>query len=253
MSAVLDRALVLPVFTAHPSEARRRTILEKLDSIASQLDRLEYCQLLPGEQSEAMAAITAEIEAFWFTDIVRSDRPTVLDEIRHGLGLVSETLFEIVPRVYRTLQESFARSFPGEARPVPPLLRFGSWIGGDRDGNPHVTAEVTREAVRLHQQSILRHYLKQIDELGRRLSHSKHFLEPGAALCDSLAADAALLPEAIKPDCLEPYRQKCAFIAARLRRTLEGVGTSAPTGAASGQRPSPAHTARPASYAATWP
>ena len=108
VSAVLDRALVLPVFTAHPSEARRRTILEKLDSIASQLDRLEYCQLLPGEQSEAVAAITAEIEAFWFTDIVRSDRPTVLDEIRHGLGLVSETLFEIVPRVYRTLQESFA-------------------------------------------------------------------------------------------------------------------------------------------------
>jgi phosphoenolpyruvate carboxylase len=92
VASMLERALVRPVFTAHPSEARRRTILEKIDAIASQLDRLEYCQLLPSERAEAMSAITAEVEAFWFTDIVRNDRPTVLDEIRHGLGLVSATL-----------------------------------------------------------------------------------------------------------------------------------------------------------------
>ena len=101
VAAMLDRALVRPVFTAHPSEARRRTILEKLDAIATQLDRLEYCQLLPSERAEAISAITAEVETFWFTDIVRDERPTVLDEMRHGLGLVSDTLFDIVPRVYR--------------------------------------------------------------------------------------------------------------------------------------------------------
>ncbi|MES1213005.1 MAG: phosphoenolpyruvate carboxylase, partial [Singulisphaera sp.] len=225
IAALLQRALVRPVFTAHPSEARRRTILEKLDSIARQLDRLEYCQLLPSERAEAMSAITAEVEAFWFSDIVRNERPTVLDEIRHGLGLVSDTLFEIVPRVYRDFEEALARTFPDERIPLPPLLRFGSWIGGDRDGNPHVTPQVTREAVRLHQETVLKFYLKQVRELGRRLSHSSHFLQPGAALVESLAVDDKLLPEARRPGELEPYRQKCRYIAARLQRTLDNLKT----------------------------
>jgi phosphoenolpyruvate carboxylase len=228
ISALLGRALVRPVFTAHPSEARRRTILEKLDAIAGQLDRLEYRQLLPTERAAAISAITAEVEACWFSDIVRNERPTVLDEIRHGLGLVSETLFEVVPRVYRDVETSLARSFPDDSMPVPALLRFGSWIGGDRDGNPHVTPEVTREAVRLHQETILKHYLQQVRELGRRLSHSRHFLDPGAALVASMAADEALLPEARRPGDLEPYRQKCRYIAARLQRTIDNLKKTPP-------------------------
>ncbi|HEY1599459.1 MAG TPA: phosphoenolpyruvate carboxylase [Pirellulales bacterium] len=228
VASTLERALVRPVFTAHPSEARRRTILEKIDSIATQLDRLEYCQLLPGERAEAIATITAEVEAFWFTDIVRTERPTVLDEIRHGLGLVSATLFEMVPRVYRNLEEALANTFPGEAPAVPPLLRFGSWIGGDRDGNPHVTADVTRQAVRLHQETILRHYITQVTELGRRLSHSSHFLQPGEALLDSLVIDEAILSEAKRYGELEPYRQKCGYIVERLQRTLDLLATAVP-------------------------
>ena len=108
---MLKNALVLPVFTAHPSEARRRTVLEKLDAIAGQFDQLEYLRLVPSERAEALDEIAGEIETFWLTDIIRDHRPTVLDEIRQGLGMVCETLFEIVPQVYRNLEVA-AKTYP---------------------------------------------------------------------------------------------------------------------------------------------
>ena len=219
--SVLKSALVLPVFTAHPSEARRRTVLEKLDAIARRFDQLEYVRLVPCERARALDAIAAEIETFWLTDIVRDHRPTVVDEIRQGLGMVCDTLFEIVPHVYRSLEGALARTYPEDGGRVPAFLRFGSWIGGDRDGNPNVTHDVTLDAVRLHQETILRHYLTQVQELGRQLSFSRHFLQPGADLVRSLEVDASLLPELSDDNDREPYRNKCRFIAARLQQTLE--------------------------------
>lgn len=231
LAGVLQTALVLPVFTAHPSEARRRTILEKLDAIAQQFDRLEYVRLVPSERTQSLDAIAAQIETFWLTDIVRDHRPTVLDEIRHGLGMVCETLFEIVPQVYRSLEGALARTYPelsANGTHVPPFLRFGSWIGGDRDGNPNVTHDVTGDAIRLHQETILRHYMAQVVELGRWLSFSQHFLEPGADLMRSLAVDEKLVPSLEENGDREPYRRKCRFIVARLEETLAHSQTAAP-------------------------
>ncbi len=228
LAGVLQIALVLPVFTAHPSEARRRTVLEKLDAIARQFDRLEYVRLVPSERAQSLDAIAAQIETFWLTDIVRDHRPTVIDEIRHGLGMVCDTLFEIVPQVYRSLEGALARTYPELAGPVPPFLRFGSWIGGDRDGNPNVTHDVTRDAVRLHQETILRYYVAQVVELGRRLSFSKHFLKPGAELVRSLEVDETRVPDLQEFGDREPYRRKCRFIVARLEQTLEHSQTAVP-------------------------
>ena len=228
LGEVLGRAQVVPVFTAHPSEARRRTILEKLDRIAGHLDRLEYARLLPGEQAEALAEIAAEIESFWLSDIVRDSRPCVADEIRQGLGMVSETLFEVVTRLYRNFEGSLARTFPDFKGRVPSLLRFGTWIGGDRDGNPHVTPEVTAEAVRMQQELVLGHYLERVVELGQRLSHSRNWLRPGVKLLASLAADGDELPEVREATDREPYRQKCRYIEERLRRTLAFAGSTVP-------------------------
>ena len=112
LADVLGRALVLPVFTAHPSEARRRSVLEKLDSIAAWLTRLESTDLLPTERTEATDAIASEIETLLLTDIVRDERPKVLDEIRHCLGLVAAPLLEIVPRVYRDLERARREPIP---------------------------------------------------------------------------------------------------------------------------------------------
>lgn len=223
ITALLDQALVAPVFTAHPSEARRRTLLEKLDVIARQLDRLEYRELLPREQESAVVAIHEEVEGLWLSELVRSKRPTVLDEVRQGLSMVG-CLFDVAPHIYRELELYLRRATPeGNAAPVASFLRFGSWTGGDRDGNPNVTHRVTASTIKLQQEVILKQYLKRIEELGRRLSHSSLVLPVSEVFWQSLARDRELLPELSQVDNLEPFRAKCRAIAARLRRTLEYV------------------------------
>jgi len=217
---LFQRSLIGPVFTAHPSEARRLTVLEKLSAISRELDRLEYAALLPAERDAALAVIGEQIETFWLTDIVRVVRPTVLDEVRQGLEVVENSLFEVVPRLYRSLETALKTVFPDQEWQVPSLLRFGSWIGGDRDGNPNVTHDVTVDAVRLHQETVLKHYLKEIEALGRRLSHSGHFIKPSERFRDSLERDVGYFPEIASQIEREPYRAKCRFIAARLERTL---------------------------------
>lgn len=224
LKAVLDQALVRPVFTAHPSEARRRTILEKLVVIADTLENLEYRSLLPEEVQEARSSIETQVEALWLSDMIRDDRPTVTDEIRHGLGMVAETLFEIVPRVYRTLEQAIEQGYPGVGAAMPSFLKFGSWIGGDRDGNPFVLPEVTIQAVRLHRQTVLQQYLEQVAALGRELSHSSHQFQPGEALLASLAGDRKLLGATSGRNAQEPYREKCQHIVTRLKATLAADG-----------------------------
>ncbi|WP_422928700.1 phosphoenolpyruvate carboxylase [Singulisphaera sp. PoT] len=217
----LAQALVCPVFTAHPSEARRRTSLEKLASIARQLDRVEYGQALPIEREQAIAAIAEEVETYWLSEVIRAERPSVLDEVRQGLGLVEARLLDVVPRVYRKLEEALDKVYPGRDWQVPAFLQFGSWIGGDRDGHPHVTHDVTAEAVKLQQETILRFYLTRVQDLWRRLSHSDHFVKHGPAFLESLARDAAVLPEVAPGTEHESYRLKCRMIIAKLNRTLD--------------------------------
>ena len=221
IAGLLEHALVAPVFTAHPSEARRRTLLEKLDVMARQLDRLEYRELLPREQEAALVAIHEEVEGLWLSELVRSKRPTVLDEVRQGLSMVG-CLWDVAPHIYRELELYLRRmAEDGAPTPVASFLRFGSWTGGDRDGNPNVTHQVTAATIKLQQESILKQYLARVDELGRRLSHSSLVLPVSDESRASLARDRDLLPELEFADDHEPFRAKCRAIAGRLRRTLQ--------------------------------
>ena len=220
--ALLENGLIVPVFTAHPSESRRRTLREKLTAISRQLDLMEYTRLPPREREASLAEIVEEIETFWFTDLVRGERPSVLDEVAQGLGVVGDTLFKVVPRLYRQTETALRRIYPELAlSAVPSFLRFGGWIGGDRDGNPSVTHDVTAEAVRMQQTTTLRRYLAHVEELGRRLSH---------AASSSPHADGAA-------EQREPYRTRCRAIGARLRQTLEYVQTVRPQWTAEDARP----------------
>lgn len=220
---LLARGLIVPVFTAHPSEARRRTILEKLDSITRLMDKLESEQLFPREREAAFAEIREEIETFWLSSLVRDERPTVLDEVRQSAGMV-HSLLEVVPRLYRELEAALQRVYPElSTKCLTSFLRFGSWIGGDRDGHPRVTHAVTREAVRVQQEAILQHYLTRIEQMGRRLSISEDCLRSGTddrltrrRDHDSSARDSSLAER-------EPYRSRCRHIAARLAATLDYV------------------------------
>ncbi len=216
---LLQTTLIGPVFTAHPSEARRKTILEKLEMISGQLDQREYTLQLPRERRAAEAVIAEELETYWLSALVRSERPSVLDEVRQGVGMVS-CLLEVVPRIYREMESVLTRYYPESAFCVPAFLCFGSWIGGDRDGNPNVTPTVTAQAVRLQQEVILRHYQARVEELGARLSQSEHFLTPSSAFRDALRRGAELLSDLDVGEQHEPYRGQCRIIGARLERTL---------------------------------
>lgn len=217
---LLERAIVVPVFTAHPSEARRRTILEKTASISQHLDKIEFTELTPDEVEGELANVAEAIEAHWLSDTIRAKRPTVLDEVRQNLELVESRLLPLVPMFYRRLEHSLARHYPDRDWHTPSFLRFGSWIGGDRDGHPSVTHSVTTEAIKLQHSTAIRHYLTLTETLWRTLSQSTEFLPPGQKIIDSLKADCERLN--LPPDDFrEPYRAKSRMIAERLRRTLQ--------------------------------
>ncbi|HEY2158461.1 MAG TPA: phosphoenolpyruvate carboxylase, partial [Isosphaeraceae bacterium] len=235
----LDRALIRRVFTAHPSEARRRTILGKLAAISRQLDRKETTQLTPSERERLLAEIAEEVETLWFSETIRQSRPTVQDEVRHGLNMVEGGLLEVVPRLYRNFEAGLRKTFPGHEWRVPAFLRFGSWIGGDRDGHPGVSPRATVEAIRLQQESLIEHYINRVDDLWRRLSHSDRFSPPSEALRESIERDRALFPDVTITPEHEPYRAKCRLVAAKLGRTLDYVREVEPSWAECGRPPDP--------------
>jgi phosphoenolpyruvate carboxylase len=171
---LLERVLVVPVFTAHPTEVARRTVLFKRRRIAAALEALDRLPLTAVEAAAQEAWITADITTLWQTDEVRRRRPSVVDEVRMGLDYYADVLIDTVPDVYAEMSAAFGAldGVDTPARELPRTVRFGSWIGGDRDGNPHVTPEVTRAALQLARETVLDHYLRSLEALVERLSSS---------------------------------------------------------------------------------
>jgi phosphoenolpyruvate carboxylase len=226
LQQVLDRLEIVPVMTAHPTEAARRTLLEKHRRIADLLADFDNEHLAARQRDELQTLLAAEIEAVWQTDEVRHTQPTVLDEVNNTLYYFDATLFDAVPTLLEELERQLSAYFPGvQLREDATPLRFGSWVGGDRDGNPFVTPEVTWETVRLQQRLVLRKYLTHVADLSRRLSESSRFAPASAELLDSIASDAEAMPELAarveRRNPEEPYRQKLSFIYARLENTLQ--------------------------------
>jgi phosphoenolpyruvate carboxylase len=228
--AMLAGLRVELVFTAHPTQAKRRTVLATLGRISRHLDQLSDARgsaLLAPEREAIEEHLRAELTALWQTDETRAERPTVLDEVAGGLYYFEHSLFDVVPRVYRTLEAALARSYPGERFAIPPFLRFGSWIGGDRDGNPYVTLDVTARAVRLHADTAIRCYLRAVDALIDQLSPSIRQVSVAAPLLDSLARDEDLFPlhadEIRERNPFELYRRKLSFIRKKLEATRDRV------------------------------
>jgi phosphoenolpyruvate carboxylase len=173
--AALLKIKVVPVFTAHPTEVARRTVLSKRRRIASNLEQLDRLPL-PGTEALGLEeAIASEITALWQTDEVRVQRPQVTDEIRMGLDHYPASIFESLPRLYTEICEAFREVYGMEllSDQVPEVLSFGSWIGGDRDGNPFVTPESTREALERARNTVLTHYVSEIERVVEQLSSSR--------------------------------------------------------------------------------
>ena len=227
--AALRKIKVVPVFTAHPTEVTRHTVLYKRRRISAALERLDQLPLAYGEASEYEAQILAEITSLWQSDEVRLKKPTVRDEIHMGLDYFPMVLFDTLPRLYQELEESLQEVYrPEECGKLPELLSFGSWIGGDRDGNPSVTSRSTQEALRMARYRIIEHYLGEIAILGGHLSVSTRRIRVLPALSDRLRYyDSRLGEEHSRWKRIseaEIYRCLLDYISARLRDSREAPG-----------------------------
>ena len=229
LRSLFARTRYIPVFTAHPTESKRRTIMESLRRIYETAEQLDQGRISKAQRQEIIEALEAEIQILWKTDEVRAQRPRVKDEIRNGLYYFRESLFEAVPRIYRNLDKALNGIYgPGHGIEVSRLFRFGSWIGGDRDGNPYVKPETTETALRLHMREAICHYLRLLDELRHRLTQSSRLVTPSPEFSASLADDDARYGAACFGDhphrfAAEPYRRKLTIMRYRLRQTLREV------------------------------
>ena len=227
--AALREVMVTPVFTAHPTEVARQTVLLKRRRIAEQLERLDRLPLTDAEALRCEQAIHAEIISLWQTDEVRQTKPTVDDEIRMGLRYFRLSLFETLPRIYAEVAESM-REVYGVALDVaelPNLLSFGSWIGGDRDGNPLVKPECVKDALEQARSMILREYIRDVEFLSDCLSSSVRQAGVSAEIVSRLAQYKGSLPGAAMrwgPDnTTELYRRFLSYVVYRLQRSREGA------------------------------
>ena len=224
LQALLDQAQIHMVFTAHPTESKRRTTLTKLHRISKATTRLVVENLSPDEKDDILKFILEEVVSVWQSEEIRQVKLTVPDEVKGNLYYFEDTLSLVIPKIYHELERSLKKAFPKTAWNVPPFLRFGSWIGGDRDGNPFVTPEVTVETIRLLRSAALRLHIHAIEELSHRLSSSEKQTPISAALAESLARDATLFPvlaESLSRHIpFERYREKCNYIHEKLLRTL---------------------------------
>ncbi|MDX6718801.1 MAG: phosphoenolpyruvate carboxylase, partial [Solirubrobacteraceae bacterium] len=216
------------VMTAHPTEARRRTTVNKLARIFALLRSLDERVPVPGEREEVRRRIAAAVQELWGTDELRTASTTVLDEVRAGLIYFTSTLARVVPAIYRDLDAAVRESYPDDDVVVPPLLTFGSWMGGDRDGNPHVTPQMTAAALELMKDACLTYLEQAVGALAGRVTLSACVAGEPRELRELLAEAEARAPALAghlhERNPGEPYRRLFKLLAERVRATRTGGG-----------------------------
>jgi len=208
-------ALVSPVLTAHPTEVRRKSTIDREMEIAALLDRRERVQLTQEEIEASDEQLRRAVLTLWQTNLLRRTKLTVLDEVANGLSFYDYTFLHEVPRLHCALEDRLNEGEGGASGELASFLRMGSWIGGDRDGNPFVTAEVMRGTLRLQSSRVLRFYLEELHALGAELSLAAHL----ADVSDELRALAQRSPDTSPHRSGEPYRLAVSGIYARLTAT----------------------------------
>jgi len=225
--AALRQVRVMPVFTAHPTEVARRTVLLKRRRIAQHLERLDDLPLSDADAAQLETAILAEITALWQSDQVRVEKPLVTDEIRMGLDHYPMSIFETLPKLYAEIADSFQSVYRIALKQseMPELLYFGSWIGGDRDGNPFVTPDSTREALERARNVIIGHYVTELQRAIDQLSSSCRQMPVSEELRRRLEEYTAGIGDEharlARISSSELYRRFLNFVLIRLLQTRE--------------------------------
>jgi len=228
VQCLLDNLAYIPVFTAHPTESKRRTIHEALRRIFIISEELETSRLSRIQKDDIYTKLERHIRILYESNEVRISKLKVIDEVTNGLYYFRECLFSSIPETYHYLENAIKRTYGTDpAAPVinvPSFIRFGSWIGGDRDGNPFVKPETTATAVRLQSREALLEYYGRIRALQKILTLASEFVEPSEAMLTSLARDEADMPEtfATQPEQYktEPYRRKLVLMQQRIECNL---------------------------------
>jgi len=210
-------ALVSPVLTAHPTEVRRKSTMDREMEVASLLDRRERVALTADEAAASDEQLRREVLTLWQTNLLRRTKLTVLDEVANGLSFYDYTFLREVPRLVNALEDRLEESGEQAASELASFLRMGSWIGGDRDGNPFVTADVMRGTLRLQSSRVMQFYLNELHVLGSELSIAAHL----ADVSEELRNLAERSPDTSPHRSGEPYRLAVSGIYARLTATAE--------------------------------
>lgn len=224
---VLSDFAVHPVFTAHPTEARRRAVVSAIRRVGEQLYRLDDPRRSQGERLEAQRSLIEEVDSLWRTGQLRATSIQPLDEVRSMMSVFDETLFRVVPEIYRALDWALGPEDCGRRPPrAPTFLRFGSWVGGDRDGNASVTAEVTAATMLIQSEHVLIALENATNRVGRSLTADSVTTAPSAALRRRLAALRAAEPRGMaeleKRSPSEHHRQYLLHLADRISATHTG-------------------------------
>jgi phosphoenolpyruvate carboxylase len=235
VASIVDGLLLHPVLTAHPTEARRRAVVTAISRAGEQLDRIDDPRGGAGEQADARRRLLEEIDILWRTAHLRATAVDPLDEVRTAMAVFDETLFRVVPTLYRGLDHVLLGDRSGTITPAAPaFFRLGSWIGGDRDGNPNVTAQITRDALEIQSGHVLLALERAATRIGRTLTAEAATTPPSPELSAAIDDARRDHPELIgglalrAPD--EPHRLFVLYTAARLdaRRLGEAGGYRRP-------------------------
>ncbi len=231
---LLDTLSIDLVFTAHPTEATRRSLITKTRRITELLEERDFKKMTPRQEAQWQRELESIVALLWRTDAVRHVRPTPVDEIKMGIYYLDEVLYDALPDLYEEFEETLHKAYPSVQ--VPSFLHMGSWIGGDQDGNPFVGPETLLEALTLQRGYIIEHYRATIKNLAQEYSQSLNHLQITDELRQSLQQDARRLPEYEQvfgpPMALEPYRHKFSFMWNR----LEATKSATPVGGTQGDR-----------------
>ena len=238
LRALLEDLVIQPVLTAHPTESRRRAVVAAIARVGAQLEVLDDPRASGREEREARRRLLEEIDTLWRTAQLRSTAMQPLDEVRSVMAIFDETLFRAVPEIYRDLDSALAPDDAGSRPPLAPaFIRLGSWVGGDRDGNATVTAEVTVQAMEIHADHVLRGLEAAITRIGRSLTADSVTTAPdqdlGSRLAAAQLADPARFAEIEARSHSEQHRQYLLYVAERVRSTrLAGapIGYASPAG-----------------------
>jgi phosphoenolpyruvate carboxylase len=229
MQGLLGRIAISPTLTAHPTEARRRSVLDKLQTIAECLVQLSDSPEIPyldrpiNYQEHSLSRLQQMLTALWQTDELRSATFSVIDEVRNALYFFVHTIFEVVTWLHADMRSALREAYPATPFDIPPFLRFRTWVGGDRDGNPSVTPEVTWQAMLMYKTRALRLYLEKMVPLRRELTQSTRLAPPSEELLESIVRDQqsiSLPQERLERFALEPYALKILYIQERLTASL---------------------------------